>query len=378
MPLVACFEDIADPAALAARWQALEEAAPGGSFFLGWVWIGSWLAALHAAGRPLPQLMSLNDAGDDGAGGDRAGQEDAAGRGMPAALALIGAVPARRVFGTVPALWLNQCGDPEGDRPFIEYNGLLCRAGAEAEAATAFCAGIAGRPDWRLVHGAGLEPDSPLLAVPGVRRRLCRAAQPVHFVDLAAVRAAEGDYPSLLGANSRQQIRRAARAEKDAVVATPAPDAATAGHWLADMRRLNRGRHADNAWDSPLFRDFVARLVENGQAAGTVELLRIAGPGGLLGYLLTFLHGGVAMNYQSAFVPPRTSRAKPGLLGHAAAVARYADRGLARYSLLAGDDRYKRSLATGAERLEWWVLERSDLRLNAEALLRALLRRPLS
>ncbi|MEC7932040.1 MAG: CelD-like protein, partial [Pseudomonadota bacterium] len=41
-------------------------------------------------------------------------------------------------------------------------------------------------------------------------------------------------------------------------------------------------------------------------------------------------------------------------------------------------DRYKQSLATCEERLEWWVVERFSPRLELEALLRRLLRRPAS
>lgn len=81
------------------------------------------------------------------------------------------------------------------------------------------------------------------------------------------------------------------------------------------------------------------------------------------------------MNYQSAFAVPRTAKSKPGLMCHAAAVTHYATRDLKHYSFLAGKDRYKHSLSTGAEELHWWVLERFDWRLEAEAVLRKLFRR---
>jgi len=86
----------------------------------------------------------------------------------------------------------------------------------------------------------------------------------------------------------------------------------------------------------------------------------------------------VAMNYQSALAEPRTAKDKPGLLCHAAAVAHYAARDLSLYSLLAGKDRYKQSLSTCEESLEWWMIERFSPRLEAEALLRRLLKRPAS
>ena len=81
------------------------------------------------------------------------------------------------------------------------------------------------------------------------------------------------------------------------------------------------------------------------------------------------------MNYQSAFAEPRTAKSKPGLTAQAAAVMHYASRGLARYSFLAGRDRYKQSLSTDADVLHWWTLERFDWQLELEALARRLLRR---
>ncbi|OYW87025.1 MAG: CelD-like protein, partial [Sphingobium sp. 32-64-5] len=108
---------------------------------------------------------------------------------------------------------------------------------------------------------------------------------------------------------------------------------------------------------------------------GSVELARFSVAGDVLGYLLNFQWAGRVMNYQSAFAPPRTAKSKPGLMCHAAAIGRAATQGQALYSFLAGKDRYKQSLATGSEQLCWLVLERFDLRLEAEAFARRLLRK---
>lgn len=361
MSLAVHFAEIADPAALEPRWRALEaRAGERASFFLGWGWIGNWLEALRAAGIALPQLVAVFDGGRE------------------VALATLGHGRLRRRFGAVPALWLNQCGDPVGDRPFVEYNGLLCAPGLEEAAARAVAAALAERRDWRALLVSGVAPGAPLLEVPGVRRAVLRDESPACFVDLTAVRAAKGEYLALLGANTRRQIRRSLREEPGVPVAERAPDAVVAGRWLDEMARLNAGRHRDEAWEDGFFRDFARRLVLGGLADGSVDLLRIAcgeGEGEALGYVLTLLRGGRAMNYQSAFAPPRTPHSKPGLMSHAAAVARYAAEGREVYSFLAGKDRYKRSLSTDAEELQWWTLERYDLRLEVEAAVRALLRR---
>ncbi|PZU58522.1 MAG: CelD-like protein [Sphingobium sp.] len=356
MTLIAGFAPLPPLQVLGPRWRALEaRAAP--NVFLGWTWMESWLAATGAQ----PELLTVQD-------GDR-----------DVALALVGRATDRRLLGHVQTLWLNQSGVPAQDRPFIEHNGLLTVTDASPDIARIVLAALLDRTDWRALRLSGVAPDAPLLRAAGqsgrFRRHIRIDASPAHHVDLTAVRAAAGDYLSLLSANSRNQIRRAEKEEGGA------PAVSTAGAddiapWLADMATLNAGRHADNAWDEPLFRAFAAALVRAGIASGEVELLRFDADDGRIGYLLNLISGNRAMNYQSAFIAPRAAKAKPGLVCHAAAVGHYAARGLDLYSLLAGKDRYKQSLSTGAETLEWWTLERFSPRLEAEALLRRVLRRP--
>ena len=61
---------------------------------------------------------------------------------------------------------------------------------------------------------------------------------------------------------------------------------------------------------------FVADLVDTGNAIGSVDLLRIAGTR-TLGLLLNFVHRGEVYAYQSGFAYTDDNRFKPGLLCHA-------------------------------------------------------------
>lgn len=354
MTLTAAFQPLPALSDLASRWQALERRAPDASFFLGRTWMECWLKSSGSQ----PELLCVQHNGTD------------------VALALFGRAMVPRPLGPVATLSLNQAGIPAQDRGFIEYNGLLIAAdapdGVEAVAMNA----ILQRNDWRVLHFAGVAPESRLLDHGHFRRRTRVDVSPAYFIDLASVRAADGDYLSLLSANSRSQIKRSSKDYGAQPSIAAASDAATIEEWLADMQSLNAGRHADNAWEDAGFRAFAKALCLRGRVNGEVELLRITAGEHLLGYLLNFLYAGRAMNYQSAFAQPPSPKAKPGLMCHAAAVTRYADAGLALYSLLAGKDRYKQSLATGHETLEWWTLERFSPRLEAEALLRKVLRRP--
>jgi hypothetical protein len=108
--LIVRFEPLPGLAALERRWCAVE-ATGAPNFFTGWTWTGSWLRATGAR----PVLLSVRD----DAGGE-------------VGLALIGRSKNRRLLGRVATLRINEAGDADADRAFIEYNGPLCRAGQEA------------------------------------------------------------------------------------------------------------------------------------------------------------------------------------------------------------------------------------------------------
>ncbi|HEX7871817.1 MAG TPA: GNAT family N-acetyltransferase [Sphingobium sp.] len=347
------FEPLPDLSALEARWRGVEaDAAP--NFFTSWTWMGSWLRATGAR----PELLSVVDDG-----------------GREVALALIGRSSDKRLLGRAATLRINEAGDAAADRAFIEYNAPLCRAGVEHAVAQAIAAALGKRRDWRALRLSGVVPGDPLITAIPVRRRQLLDSSPAYFADLDAVREAGGDYLSLLSANTRSQIKRSAKDYPGEATVLRADDADTAALWLEEMRALNAGRHAANAWDEPVFRAFAAEIVATGMADGSVDLLRIEAGGVLLGYLITFLNGGRAMNYQSAFAEPATPKSKPGLMAHAAAIGHYAGAGHRLYSLLAGKDRYKQSLSTGEEVLEWWMLERFSPVLEAEYWMRRVLKR---
>jgi len=350
MALTAHFTRLPDLSTLAPRCQALEARAQG-SFFLGWSWTGAWLESYAVR----PELLAVTDE-----------------QGRDIALALFGHAMQPRLLGRSATLSLNQSGHPGADRPFIEYNGLLTEKGREGEAIEAALKAIARRNDWRSLRLSGVAPGSALLGI-SARRKTRLDSAPVYQVDLEAVRAS--DYLSLLSANTRSQIRRAIKDHGGALPAIAIATPADIEPWLAEMHALNQGRHADNAWDDAAFRRFATLLASRNDQ---VELLRFTDGGGAVGLLLNVLHGGAAMNYQSAFATPRGPKDKPGLLCHAAAVDHYAGRDLHLYSLLAGKDRYKQSLATREEALEWWQIDRFSPRLEAEAWLRRLLKRPAS
>jgi CelD/BcsL family acetyltransferase involved in cellulose biosynthesis len=121
---------------------------------------------------------------------------------------------------------------------------------------------------------------------------------------------------------------------------------------------------------SRLFRDFHERLIAKSFASGRIQLLRILAGAQTLAVLYNFVHDETAFFYQSGLQLLADKRTKVGLAAHVLAVEHCRREGLRRYDFLAGDDQYKRSLASASRTLRWLVFQRASPRLRALGLLR--------
>ncbi len=306
-----------DPDALGTAWRALEAAA-GASFFQSWTWVGCRAAARFS--RPL-LLRAERD-------GDTVG------------LALLNR--------TRRGLWLHETGDAAEDAAYIEHNGLLLAD----PALLAECLGVllgAGAVRLSGVDGAHL---AAARAAGAVRLRRAQAAP---HVDLAAL--AGRDYLAVLSANTRQQLRRSDRAY-GAIVIEEAGTPEEALAFLDALAVLHQARWTargkPGAFANPAFRAFHRSLIARAWPRREAMLLRVSAGGRAIGYLYNFRHQGRVLAYQSGFdyaaAPPH---AKPGLSCHHAAIRHARAEGARIYDFLAGEDRYKTSLATAATPLYW-------------------------
>ncbi len=350
--------------ALGEQWRALEaRAAP--RFFLSWAWIGAWLETLGT----IPPVLE----------GRIGGQTVLLGVVVPRHRVEAGLI---RVHGAM----LHSTGVRGQDVIAVEYNGFLVDRAHDGQieaAAVAFLLGparLAGRRCDELHIVATLAEAEARLVPPGmlVQRP---ARKPSWRVDLAAVRAA-GDFPALLSANTRQQLRRALRgyAARGPLAATPAADAATALRWLDALAALHQAqwqaRGEPGGWAFPFFARFQRRLVAGGVPDGRVELLRVTAGARELGYLLNLIEGDHVMAFVSGFRFDPDPRLKPGLVCHALAIARHAEAGRAVYDFLAGAARYKASLGRPGPEFAYLLIQRPTPMTRAEHALRQLLRRP--
>jgi CelD/BcsL family acetyltransferase involved in cellulose biosynthesis len=340
-------------------WRALERQAAV-PYFLTWAWIGNWLASLPA--HDVPSLAVLLSSG------------------VPAAALFLGrrrqlrylAFPSR-------ALFLNATGCARWDELSIEHNAVICAPGARPSLSDLLEA-LPGKWDELMLPGVardrfpGNALDGPL---PGYVVRI-DGERPSPYVDLAKVRAAEGGYLSLLGAGTRAQIRRAERGFGTirVEVASDARQAAEVFRELVELHTRGwRARGRPGAFADPWFEAFHRRLVDERAGTGEIQLVRLRAGGITIGCLYNLVSSGRVLFYQSGFARFDDPRLKSGYLCHVEAVRHNAAAGHAVYDLLAGDARYKRSLATDEGRLAWARVQRPLLRFRLEEALRRWKRR---
>jgi CelD/BcsL family acetyltransferase involved in cellulose biosynthesis len=328
MPLAVAPQPVTSFAALGAAWRALEAAAEP-SFFQSWTWVG----CLAEERYPDPVLL-------------RAERD-----GRTVGLALFNRRRGR--------LHLAETGEAELDRPFTEHNAPLA---TDPEAALALL-----RAAWTLpgISGLVLGGVPPALAEAAGGVTVRRQLRPAPWLDLDALRARGGDLLAGLSANARYQIRRSDRlyaGEGRLAMARAATEAERAA-WMEELTALHeatwRRRGQPGAFATPYLRRFHAELTARALARGELDLLRVTGPAGVVGLLYNLRHGGRVLAYQSGFADPAgQAHARPGLTCHVLAIGMALARGDRLYDFLAGDQRYKRSLADRSLDLAWVELAR--------------------
>lgn len=329
---------VEDLRALGAAWRVFEGVAAG-SFFQSWTWMG----CLAECRFTDPVLLEIRR------------------EGQLLAMALFNR-RARRFGGE--ALWLGESGDRRWDTVFIEHNGLL--TAAEAPADVVAFALAAAREDaigarrvwWRRDLVLSGVDDAHGVALSAFGAVECQT-RPAPFVDLAPGRGFLGG----VSANTRYQLRRSARryAQHGPLTLTRASSEAQAHEFLDALAVLHQrgwnARGKPGAFADPFFARFHHALIARGYERGEVDLLAVHAGGEAIGYLYNFRWRGEVLAYQSGFdfAASRTHE-KPGLTCHHLAIEMYAGEGMRRYDFLAGEARYKTSLANGESRLHWLAL----------------------
>ena len=331
-------------------WPALFDAAANSSPFLSPAYIETWVEVFSAPFSG--QWISWYD-----------GDTCVAGTVLLSRRSKRGPVPVHLlVIGT---------GAEDGENsPWVEYNDVLCRAGYEDRVADSL-AGVLATMQWDRLYLPGFAGDSVLERLfkgplPGTRDSV---AKPSLFVPLDGGGAES--YERALSKNTRSQLRRSLKlyAERGPVELTAAatPDEAVA--FMEELggrhRALWQRRGGVGGFRTDEIMRFHRGLIARGQAASHVDLVVARAGGAAIGYLYNFVHRGKVYFYQSGFEYEADPKLKPGLCTHALAIEHYGELGFAEYDFLAGDARYKRSLAQGERELSWAWIDRPNARMRA-------------
>lgn len=348
---------IAEVGDVAGQWSDLELRSDA-TFFLSWDWIGCWLRQSGAS----PYLLTVRHGG------------------VVVGLALLQPVRQRRHrLLHANALTLHQVGRADMDIITIEHNGLLADRRYTA-VATEACVDFLVRHrrgtgwDWNELHMGGTPAPEGLRPLADKAGLLMwyYAYKQSWVVDLQAIRQSGGSYLASLSANTRYQIRRAARLyeKRGPLTATPARDVAEAMRFFEPMKALHQrywiSRGHPGSYAYPFFERFHRALIAECLPKGTVELLCIAAGGVPIGYVYNFVSNGRVCAYHTAFEYDEDPKLKPGLVSHHLCIERHLQGTAAVYDFLAGGERYKASLAQPGPDMAHLVLQRPLLRFRAE------------
>lgn len=350
---------------LGVDWTALEVHAQG-SPFTSWAWVSAWLRNLPDGVAPLVFRAR------DGAG--------------LLALALLVPAPEHgvgRLFGR-RSLYLQETADPVLDEITIEYAGLLAREGCARPAYAALFQVLSGlRRDWRrLCISTSADAEPVAAALPSALRAASTLARPCHYVDLHRVRSGPGGYEAVLGRKVRASLRQTVRdySRFGPLRAEVAGDAGTALAWFDALQDLHtrywHSRGQPGCFASPFFGRFHRDLIGHGTRAGFTRLTRVRAGDEVVGYLYNLGWRDNVYFYNSGLrYGLLEKRDRPGVASLYAAIGQAAAEGCAEFDFLAGDQEYKRRLATGARPLHSIEVRRAGLRPLAERLLATLARR---
>ncbi|MER9443649.1 GNAT family N-acetyltransferase [Mesorhizobium sp. M0340] len=351
-------EALPDIGILETHWKELEARATH-SFYLSWLWIGTWLR--HLPGGAQPHVLVARTSS------------------RIVGLAIICRQRAWSFGRHARARWLlNETGDVRFDRLFIEYNDILAErslADATRVACVEALAHRLRRSDQLVL--SGIDPDFELAACRTAGRSglltEVKAEDTARWIDFVKVRQKGANYRATLGRSTRQAVSRAMRlyGERGPIAfrtVEVTSEALAAFDLLAELHQARWGRRG--AFANPSFRRFHEELISRGVPTGTVRISRTLAGDQTVGVLYNFVYDGRVLNYQSGFLYERDGRLKPGLISHVLAIEDSIGRGECGYDFLAGFAGHKSRLANAERPMKWIVIGRDSPERRIEAQLR--------
>ena len=339
--------------ALQEAWLSLERFADT-TFFGSWAWTGTWISLLPRESWPVVcRILCAGEA---------------------VALAVLGRRRRWRLGMPFRQVLLNASGSADHDSIDIEMNQLLAAKRWQLPAMRALfnavaCSGAQMECDEFLLPGLAHGAEVTQLAVEnGLWTHATPQSAP--YVDLDHLRSTGRPYAALLDAKGRYAVRRALgdyRRTFGEPTLIRAETTAQAEEFLGGLKELHQitwtRKGHPGAFAVPAFRAFHGALIRNHFAADCLDLFRVQCGMTIVGFIYAFRYRNVAYFYQCGFnyrVLPDHNQ--PGYLALPLIIAYYAASGARTFEFLAGEDHYKRRLATHHRPVMWLEVQRPALR----------------
>lgn len=327
------------------------------SFFQSWSWVGIWLDQIVSDQELLIVKVWSSDA--------------LVGLGLFVAKDI-----RRRLLIHSRAMFLNELPFDRKNM-VIEYNGLL--ADREYKCAV-FVETIKfllkTQPQYDEFYFGAISDASCLKELPEAVNDFVNMEieleAPTWIVDLRRIEGGRDSYLASLSKNKRWQIKRSFRLyEKNGDLnIEEASDANEAMQFLDGLKELHTQRWnaigLPGSFANPDWEAFHRNLIRQNYSKGEIQLLKVSGADGALGYLYNFIWRKRVYMVQSGFVMPEDNRLMPGYVVHVLAVEFNKNKGMHEYDFMYGESRYKTSLSDDQEKLSWLVFRRHHFKFTLE------------
>ncbi len=347
-PFEVRIQTLPDRVTLAEWWEELESRADL-SFFTSWSWITAWLDLLPDGGSAARLLIA-----------------EQGGRRMGMGILVEGRAKLLKTF-KIRAWRLHTVGILEIDDLSMEYNDFLMDRSVAPVVRRAMLNWLVTKAPEGVIEIRGANAEIRALAETPAEGMIARRVPLTSYlVALKDARAGHG-YLAMISSNVRAQIRRSLKAYSAAgdISVETAMDAQQALEWLDRLRAMHDQRWRSRGIRSGFAHDETAKrfhdsLIRQAFPRGEIQMLRIRVGDADLGYLYNYVFRGVVSYYQSGLNFDLIEKhGRPGLVCHALVIEHNIRLGHDWYDLLAGDYRYKASLATNLVPMAHCVFNRN-------------------
>lgn len=351
-------DSVADYPLVKSIWNRLISDGAKHSFFLSWIWMGTWINALRKENISVIMVV-ISD-------GSR-----------PIAAFFIGKKAfSRHWVIPVKSLTINTVNMSYYDNICIEYNSLLIAPGHSINYESLFDA-LNGFYLWDEIHIPSIEGSTFELISRGLNQVrdlniINYHKAPSYYVELEKIRSNRLDYLDLLSKNRKKQLKSSINAYRKIgeITTRLATTAEEALFMLKELSKLSQKKwdikNEPGAFSNDFLVCFHEKLIKDNFEKKCIQLLQVSCNEDPIGYLYNFTYFGKVYFYQSGFQYRKENKYRPGMVSHYFSILLNAENGFKIYDFLEGEANYKKSMATNKSELYWLTIQKKHLRFKLE------------